>query len=367
MAEETTNPGVEVSAADSAVEDAFIAQMMGKEAPKAEPAKVDEKPAPVEPTAEAEPAAEDEQDAGDETPEETEQPATDAAPTITPRMARLAERFLTGGFRYSTTRVDRFDDAGLVQEAEARATETLKLAKYPERVIKAMTPDERFQAALEWRPRLVEAQREYSRSKANSLPAKQTIGEGRTSARTQPTPGAARDSDPTGLDDDLDLADPAVKTAYQKLRAEKEALEQRTAALTRRVTVENLTSAIGTVDDDRPGVADDHEAVMAAAKDIAHSSNLDFDEIAATGGDELVRLVERAADELRFTRKPRERAASTQPVNRTPKTPPRPSGRGGSVRAMTDDAKDQAAVEAIMSAKGDLHRASAIYGQRVSQ
>jgi hypothetical protein len=367
MAEDTTNPGADVSAADSAVEDAFIAQMMGKEAPKAEPVKVEEKPAPVEPTADAEPATEDEQDAGDETPEEAEEPANDAAPTITPRMARLAERFLTGGFRYSTARVDKFDDAGLVQEAEARATETLKLAKYPERVIKAMTPDERFQAALEWRPRLVAAQQEYSRSKANGLPAKQTIGEGRTSARTQPLPGAVKDSDPTGLDDELDLADPAVKTAYQKLRAEKEALEQRTAALTRRVTVENLASAIGTVDDDRPGVADDHEAVLAAAKDIAHSSNLDFDEIAATGGDELVRLVERAADELRFTRKPRERAASTLQVNRTPKTPPRPSGRGGSVRAMTDDAKDQAAVEAIMSAKGDLNRASAIYGQRVSQ
>ena len=93
--------------------------------------------AQVETTAEAEPTSEDEQDAGDETPE-AEEPATDAAPTITIAAVRAAERFLRTGFRYSDARLDRMDEAAVVKEASERIDETLKLAGFSERNIKAM-------------------------------------------------------------------------------------------------------------------------------------------------------------------------------------------------------------------------------------
>ncbi len=361
-------------------EDAFIAAYMKGEAPapKLAQALPETKAAPAEEKAPAPapaPEPETEEPAETEAVEETapaaeepqDEPEAAEDPGVTPRIARLSERFLTQGFRYSPNRLDRMDDSAIAKEADSKARETLLLAKFPKRLVDQMEPGERLEAALDWRPRVLEGQRNFSRSKADGLPGTKTIGEGRTAARTQPGAGAPQDPSPGGTDpleglgDELELFDPAVKAKVEKLQAERDQLSRKYESASRIVAATNLAEAIGTVDDARPGVADDHQAVMAAAKDLALLHNHDWETIVASGGDALVRLVERAAEELGFTQRPRRNATERPTSKAPPRTPPKPSGRGGKPAPMTEDQKDLRAVEALMQARGDPAKAASIY------
>lgn len=309
--------------------------------------KPDDKPdEQVEDTAENK----DHRDHGDEDEKQQE----DEKPVgITPKMARLADRFLSTGFGIPDSALNRMTDEELAAEAVRRATETLKKAHIPDRVIGRMTDDEKIESAFEPRRQQLQQKREYEAAKKNAVDGRKPT--------TQPPPVEARGSEEADLADlggVLELLDPKeralVEGKIKRLQEDRDRAMQEATTTQKYVAANNIAGAILDVGDEWQGFSTDHDAAYAAITEVADELGADLNKIALKGGDALLRLARLAAEKLGLERSTptakAERASSVKP--KPPQTPPPPNTRGGRVVALTEEQKALAFAQAMIDSGG---------------
>ena len=329
MSEATNNPGNPIVEPPKEASDADLAKMLGLDLGDGQKVTEPVEEPVVEEKAE-EPAVETEAAVEAESAPEADvaaEPVAKAPDAHKINVDRVVER-LFSQYSMSPDAIDAMDDATRLRTADAMAVKVLKRAKIPQRFIDAMSPEERVAEAIPHRA----GQRQQDRaSRPNEL-----TGEGR---RPQPQAKAVEPvaTDPLiGVGDELDLLDPAAK---QKLldrdKRVQDELAQTKSELARareRVRASNFADAFVTVLEEIPAMQGQHQAITQALNDDRFT---DEDRaLLDSGGDGLVELVRRAAEEVGFVpQSPVKEAPKTTPASQARNTPPKPSGRGGTGRA----------------------------------
>lgn len=317
--------------------------------PKAAPAEKAEEPAAEEPVeAPAEEA---------EVEEKTAAPTANDTPTKV-NVDRVVER-LFGQYQMSPDVIDAMDDAERLKTADALALKVLKRAAVPQRFIDAMSPEERVAEAIPLRVRQRQQDRAGSPVKSTNL-----NGEGRT-PQPQARAVAPVATDPLAeVGDELDLLDPAasqkVRGGVKQVQDELAAVKSELALAHERVRASNFADAFVAVLEESPSLKGQHQAIRLALNDSTIFSDEDR-ALLDSGGDGLVELVRRAAEDHGYVPQSPAKTPKAPPVSQARNTPPKPSARGGTGRAaepvLTDDQKQARIDKALMMSGFDENKA----------